>query len=211
MKRLVRFLAFCFYLAALSVGPAHAGPSRLSYLGSSVFSAPTAYVRSEGGYIIDNGSNLGWFSQPVFGKFLELSGARYTSGDFKNKNVLNLKVNCLEESKWIPNVVYGCGDFQKVLGSRVFFWAASKTFEEFGFTVHGGFIKDPVTTRKKGYFSLEKTIMPLVTLAGELIDGHTTVGVKLRPYPGVSAEYAHRQAKGEAEQAIYRLIYVKGF
>lgn len=210
MKRLCQ-IAGILFLMSLSVVLEAGTADRLRYLGSSCFAMPTGYVRNEGGYFSDDNHSMGWFSYPVLGKFLEFSGLRHMQGDAKDKNILNLKVNFLEEDEYLPNLVWGAADVREELGSKIFYVAGSKTFETYGLTIHGGVIKDPITTEKRGYIAAEKMIMPLVTLAGERFDGKTVLGLKLRPYPGVSVEYAHREGKGITKQAIYRLVYVKGF
>lgn len=210
MKRSRFFAGFALLLLCLSVGTAEA-VNRLQYLGSSGFAMPTGYVRSEGGYISDNNHSMGWFSYPVLGKFLEVSGVQHMQGAEKGKNSLNLKVNFLEEDQYLPNLVWGVSDVQEKLGSKIFYLAGSKTFETYGLTIHGGMIKDPITTDKKGYIGVEKMIMPLVTVVGERFDEKNVIGVKLRPYPGVSVEYAHREGKNMAKQALYRLVYLKDF
>lgn len=210
MKQLWK-LAGVLVILVLSQSTEVGAQNRLRYLGSSCFSLPTAYVRHEGGYISDDNHSMGWFSYAVFGKFLEVSGLRHMQGDTKDSNIWNLKVNFLEEDQYLPNLAWGAADVREKLGSKIFYLAGSKTFESYGLTLHGGVIKDPISTEKQGYVAAEKMIMPLVALAGERFDGKTVIGVKLRPYPGVSVEYAHREGKGITRQAIYRLIYVKGF
>ncbi len=210
MKQLLKLTCVLFVILFYQTSEAGA-QDRLRYLGSSCFAMPTAYVRNEGGYISDDNHSMGWFSYAVFGKFLEVSGLRHMQGDAKDSNIWNLKVNFLEEDQYLPNLAWGAADAREKLGSKIFYLAGSKTFETYGLTLHGGVIKDPITTEKRGYVAAEKMIMPLVTLAGERFDGKTVLGVKLRPYPGVSVEYAHREGKGITKQAVYRLIYVKGF
>ncbi|HEY9071305.1 MAG TPA: hypothetical protein VIV61_13695 [Candidatus Ozemobacteraceae bacterium] len=199
-------------LLAGNADPATAAQtSRLRYLGSSNITLPTAYFNRMTTYVNDDGHNMITYSQP-FGKSLELSGVRHMNDAESGKTVLNFKMTVLEEDKLFPNVVWGVGDAGMTLGSRVFYFAGSKTFEMFAASVHGGIIKDPVTTEKKSFIGAEKTILPLVILAAERIDGLTTYGLKMRPYPGVSLEYARRDdGSGGNDTAIYQIQYMQSF
>jgi len=188
-----------------------AGNPRLRYLGSSNISLPTAYMMGETSYINDAGHNMVMYTQKAQGKLVEFSLLRHLNDAESGKNVVNFKLNLLEEDTMIPNIVWGVGDAGMTLGSRVFYFAGSKTFEAFAATVHGGFIKDPVTTEKKTFVSVEKTILPLVIVAGERVEGQTSYGIKMRPYPGVSLEYARRDDEDGGEDAIYKLQYIKSF
>ncbi|OQA09116.1 MAG: hypothetical protein BWY66_00705 [bacterium ADurb.Bin374] len=199
-------------LFALSTGILEAaGTPRLRYLGSSNISLPTAYMMGETSYINDAGHNMVMYTQKAQGKLMELSLLRHLNGAESGKNVINFKLNILEEDRLIPNIAWGVGDAGMTLGSRVFYFAGSKTFEAFAATLHGGIIKDPVTTDKKTFVGVEKTILPLVIIAGEHVDGQTSYGVKMRPYPGVSLEYARRDDDGGDDDAIYKLQYIKSF
>ncbi len=188
-----------------------AGNPRLRYLGSSNISLPTAYMMGETSYINDAGHDMVIYTQKAQGKLMELSLLRHLNDAESGKNVINFKLNLLEEDTVIPNIAWGVGDAGMTLGSRVFYFAGSKTFEAFAATVHGGFIKDPVTTEKKSFVGVEKTILPLVIIAGERVEGQTSYGIKMRPYPGVSLEYARRDDEDGGEDAIYKLQYIKSF
>lgn len=199
-------------LLALSAGISEAtGNPRLRYLGSSNISLPTAYMMGETSYINDAGHDMVMYTQKAQGKLMELSLLRHLNGVESGKNVINVKLNILEEDRLIPNIAWGVGDAGMTLGSRVFYFAGSKTFEAFAATVHGGIIKDPVTTEKKTFIGVEKTILPLVIVAGERVEGQTSYGIKMRPYPGVSLEYARRDDENGGEDAIYKLQYIKAF
>ena len=216
-SRALLLLAFVLALAAaFCSGPVAASPEadtgfRLRYMGSGCLSIPTGYCRTEAAYISDDSHSLTQIAQQVLGKFAELSMVRHLNGTHKNENVLNLKVNILEEGDYLPNLVWGVSDFQTELGSKIFYVAGSKTVDAFGVTIHAGIYKDPVTTDKKEFFGLEKTILPLVVAAGERIDGKTTAGLKIRPYPGVSVEYARRLDANDDQASLYRLVYLRSF
>ncbi len=184
---------------------------RFRYLGSTCISLPTAYSRAEASYISDDSHNLSNITVPILGRFLECSMLRHLNGDLKDKNVLNLKVTFMDEGRWFPSLAWGLSDFNRVLGSRIFFIAGSKTVEMFGTTVHAGVFKDPVKTEKEVFFGLEKMVFPLVTVAGERINDKTTLGLKIRPYPGISFEYARRGNSFKEQQSIYKVSYLRSF
>lgn len=208
----LRFLAALVLLLGLAAGISEAaGTPRLRYLGSSNISLPTAYMMGETSYVSDAGHDMIMYCQKGMGKLAEVSLLRHMNDAESGKNVLNFKLNILEEDKLIPNIVWGVGDAGMTLGSRVFYFAGSKTFEAFAATVHGGIIKDPVTTDRKTFVGVEKTILPLVILAGERVEGLTSYGIKMRPYPGVSLEYARRDDDAGNDDTIYKLQYIKSF
>jgi hypothetical protein len=180
-------------------------------MGSACFTIPTGYCRSEAAYVSDDSHSLTMISQKLLGRFAEVSMVRHLNGATKDRTVFNLKLNVLEEDTYLPNIVWGVSDFRTELGSKIFFLAGSKTIEAFGVTAHAGVYKDPVTTDKETFFGLEKTVFPLVVVAGERIHDQTTVGVKLRPYPGVSVEYARRLDAPDDQASLYRLVYLRAF
>lgn len=182
-------------------------PYRVRYMGTSNFSMPTGFTRSAVCYISDNSNTAMLISQSVFGNLLELSMLRRMNGNDKGKNSLNLKAKLLEESALIPSVVYGIGDLNTQLGSKIFYFASSKNIEAFGVQLHAGFYKDPVTTDKKMFFGFEKMVFPLVTLSAERNDDVDAYGIKLSPYPGVSLEFAQRDRKEE----LYNINYYRSF
>ncbi|RCK79819.1 MAG: hypothetical protein OZSIB_3973 [Candidatus Ozemobacter sibiricus] len=184
---------------------------RLRSMGSACFTIPTGYCRSEAAYVSDDSHSLTMISQKLLGRFAEVSMVRHLNGATKDRTVFNLKLNVLEEDTYLPNIVWGVSDFRTELGSKIFFLAGSKTIEAFGVTAHAGVYKDPVTTDKETFFGLEKTVFPLVVVAGERIHDQTTVGVKLRPYPGVSVEYARRLDAPDDQASLYRLVYLRAF
>jgi len=206
-----------FYLLTLLVvfltasNAAEAGASRLRYFGSSNIAMPTGYMLGATTYISDGGHNTVMYTQPFMGCFMEASLLRHMNDSEEGKNIFNFKLNIFEEDTWIPNIVWGVGDAGMSLGSRLFYFAGSKTFDAFAATVHGGFFKDPVSTEKKSFFGAEKTILPLVILAAERVDGVNSVGIKMRPYPGVSIEYARRGDGTDEEATLYKLQYIKAF
>ncbi len=180
---------------------------RTRYMGTSIFSAPTGFVRSAACYINDNGHSAMLISQAFMNNFLEVSMLRHFSGYAKGKNPLSLKVRLLEEGAVIPSVVWGASDLNKQLGSKIFYFAASKNIEVFGVQLHAGFYKHPVSTDKKTFFGIEKMVFPLVTISAERSDGTDTYGLKLSPYPGVSLEFAQRDRKEE----LYNINYIRSF
>ncbi len=184
---------------------------RLRSMGSACFTIPTGYCRSEAAYVSDDSHSLTMVSQKMLGKFAELSLVRHLNGQVKDRNVFNLKLNVLEEDTFLPNIVWGVADVRQELGSKIFFFAGSKTIEPFGTTVHAGVYKDPITTDKEVFVGFEKTVFPLVVLAAERIHDKTTIGVKLRPYPGVSVEYARRSDAPDDQASLYRLVYLRSF
>lgn len=216
LPRALLLLALTLILGGAFGSPADASPEadtgfRLRYMGSGCLSIPTGYCRTEAAYISDDSHSLTQLAQQVLGKFAELSMVRHLNGSHKDENVFNLKVNILEEGDYLPNMVWGVSDFQTELGSKIFYVAGSKTIDAFGVTIHAGVYKDPVTTHKKEFYGLEKTILPLVVAAGERIDGKTTAGLKIRPYPGVSVEYARRLDANDDQASLYRLVYLRSF
>ncbi|MBI3039153.1 hypothetical protein HYY75_08925 [bacterium] len=180
-------------------------------MGSTFLTMPSGYTRTEAAYVFDEGRSFVMYSQQLLGRFLEGSLLRNTSGDNKNQSVWNLKLNILEEDKIIPNVVWGVSDLRRELGSKVFYFAASKNFEVFGLFLHGGFFKDPVTTARKGFWGIEKTILPLISVAGERVEEKNSVAIKLRPYPSVSVEYITQNIGTEKKREAYVLRYVQAF
>jgi len=184
---------------------------RFRYMGSSNIAMPTGYTRTVTEYISDDNHNMMSYSQNLLGKLFEVSALRRLNDPNKDSMVFSLKVNLLEEDKLLPNIVWGVSDFQTKLGSKIFYFAGSKNIDVFGVTIHGGFYKDPVTTDKKPFYGIEKTILPLVSIAGEHLDGNNSIGFKLRPYPNVSLEYATRNAGKKDEKSVYKAQYFVSF
>lgn len=200
-------IIFILFLGAASVCTAADIPGRVRYMGTANFSMPTGFTRSAVCYISDNSNTSMLISQAVFGNLLEFSMLRRLNGAEKGKNSLNLKAKILEEGSIIPSVVYGIGDLNTQLGSKIFYFAGSKNIEAFGVQLHAGFYKDPVTTDKKMFYGIEKMVFPLVTLSAERNDDVDAYGIKLSPYPGVSLEFAQRDRKEE----IYNINYYRSF
>ncbi len=180
--------------------------SRVRYMGTSIFTMPTGYTRSSAAYINDSGHSAMLVSQE-FMKLLEVSFLRHLNGSEKGNNPLSVKLKLLEEGDTLPGVVWGASDINTQLGSKIFYFACSKSLEVFGASLHGGFYKDPITTERKYFYAVEKMILPLITVGAERSDDIDTFGVKLSPYPGVSLEIAQRDRKEE----LYNIIYFRSF
>jgi hypothetical protein len=216
MIRLSRVIFVLVLLAAVPAGWAHTdaqrGDSRrFRFMGSGNITMPTAYSGSTVQYVTDDSKSFMLVTQPILGKFLEGSMGKRLSGEGKDKNVFNLKVTCLEEDQYIPQIVWGVSDIQSALGSKIFYFAGSKSIEAFAVKIHGGWFKHPVTTRKQGFFGFEKTVFPLVVLAAERVEDETTVAMKLSPYPGLQVEFGRRYLRSNDQQSIYKLVYTKSF
>jgi hypothetical protein len=188
-------------------GSAFGASGRFSFMGSSNLVFPTGFVQSRTEYISDGSHNAVLYSQKIPGNIFEVSLLRHMNGSAKDKNIFNVKVKVLEEGGFVPSVVWGVGDFQRQLGSKIFFVAGSKNFETYGVTIHGGVLKDPVTTQKKEFWGVEKMILPLVYVVGETFDRETSVGIKLRPYPGLNVEYAQQDIGKDSKQDLFKLVY----
>lgn len=202
--KLVLLLALVF----LALQPASADTSnRFRYMGTSIFSMPTGFAHSSGCYINDNSHSAMLLSQAFMHEFLEVSFLRHLNGDEKGKNPLSFKVKILEEGDTIPNIVWGVSDVSTQLGSKIFYFAASKSIEAFGVKLHAGYYKDPVTTDKKPFYGIEKMVFPLVTIGAERSNDQDTFGIKLSPYPGVSLEFAQR----DRNQELYNINYFRSF
>lgn len=189
------------------IAGAQANPRRFHYMGTSVFNMPTGFTRSTMCYINDSGHSAALFSQSLMANFIEVSMLRHMNDAEKGKNVLNFKVKAIEEDLVIPSIVWGVSDVNTQLGSKIFYFAASKSIETFGVTLHAGVYKDPVTTERKNFFAFEKMVFPLVTVGAERNDDIDTFGIKLSPYPGLSLEIAQRDRKEE----IYNLNYFRSY
>jgi len=205
-KALRAFLLFV--MLVLSMQPVAADTeSRVRYMGTSIFTMPTAYTRSAAAYINDAGHSAMMVSQEFMNKFFEVSFLRHMNGSEKGKNPLSVKIKLLEEGDALPAVVWGASDINTQLGSKIFYFATSKTIEAFGVNIHGGFYKHPVTTDRKYFYGFEKMVFPLITVGAERSDDVDTFGVKLSPYPGVSLEIAQRDRREE----MYNIIYFRSF
>ncbi|MDD3146136.1 MAG: hypothetical protein PHD82_02435 [Candidatus Riflebacteria bacterium] len=181
--------------------------SRVRYMGTSIFTMPTGYTRSAASYINDSGHSAMMVSQEFMNKFFELSFLRHLNGSEKGKNPLSVKIKMLEEGAMLPSLVWGASDLNTQLGSKIFYFAASKSIEAFGVYLHGGFYKDPITTDRKYFYGFEKMVLPLITVGAERSNDIDTFGVKLSPYPGISLEIAQRDRKEE----LYNIIYFRSF
>lgn len=207
LAKLTRVLLLSFFLFFVAQSTSASTAFRTRYMGTANFSMPTGFTRSAACYLNDNSHSAMLLSQAVFNGYLEFSMLRHLNGDEKGKNPLNAKVKLLEEGSLIPSVVWGVGDINTQLGSKIFFFSASKNIEVFGVQLHAGFYKDPITTDKKMFYGLEKMVFPLVTLAAERNDDIDAYGIKLSPYPGVSLEIAQRNSKEE----LYNINYYRSF
>lgn len=192
-------------LAVTASGQSNFGRER--YMGTSIFSMPTGFVRSSSCYINDSGHSAFLLSQSLWENFIELSMLRHLSGIEKDKNILNFKVQILEEDMLIPNLVWGVSDVNTQLGSKLSYFAASKSVETFGVTIHAGIYKDPDLDEKEPFFGFEKMVFPLITVGAEHTKDISTFGLKLSPYPGLSLEIAQRDGKEE----LYNINYIRYF
>lgn len=180
---------------------------RFRYGGSFVLSHPTGYCRSSVAYINDNKESSGFISQSL-GDLLEVSVLRHWSGDYKNKNSINGKLAIISEGTLMPAVAIGGVDINTQTGDdRIFYAAASKNFETFGFTIHAGIYRDPVDKDKVVYYGAEKVIFPLLSVAAERVDDKNTYGIKISPYPGLSLDVAQRDGKEEMFNLVYSRSY----
>ncbi|MDN5278246.1 MAG: hypothetical protein PWR01_2211 [Clostridiales bacterium] len=182
-------------------------PRRFHYMGTSIFAMPTGFTRSTMSYINDSGHSAVLISQSLMNNFLEVSMLRHMNDAESGKSVMNFKLKLIEEDLIIPSIVWGVSDVNTQLGSKIFYFAASKSIEAFGVHLHAGFYKDPITTDKKTFFGFEKMVFPLVTVGAERNDEIDTFGIKLSPYPGLSIEIAQRDRKEE----LYNLNYIRSF
>lgn len=203
--RIVTTLACLMLLAATASAQSYFGRER--YMGSSIFSMPTGFVRSSSCYINDSGHSAVLLSQSLWNDFIELSMLRHMSGLEKNKNILNFKVQILQEDMVIPNLVWGVSDVNTQLGSKISYFAASKAIETFGVTIHTGLYNNSDLDEKELFYGFEKVIFPLVTVGAEHTKDVNTFGLKLSPYPGLSLEIAQRDGKEE----LYNINYIRYF
>jgi len=211
MKRVLCALLLSV-LAVPAMAPASdADPSRFRFAGSSILGMPTAYITNGVEYISDDSRSLLLTTVAPMGKLLELSWLKPVKANAADKNLFQLKLNILEEDTWIPNVVWGVSDIKEEAGSRLFWFGASKKVDSFGLSVHAGFFKDPVSTKKRPYYGIEKTVFALVGLAAERFEDKNTVGIKVRPWPGVSLEYGRRLSEGSEQESLYKALYQKSF
>ena len=179
---------------------------RFRYSGSAIFSVPTGKCSSSVSYINDDSNSYGFVSQSL-GEILEVSILRRFNGTKKNTNTINGKLAIFSEGRVIPALCIGAADINTQLGRRIYYTAATKTFDDFGFSIHAGLCKDPIDNDKKAFFGLQKVILPLLTVAAERYDKIDTYGVKISPYPGVSLDIAQRDGKDE----IFNLVYSRSY
>jgi len=212
---LTSFFASVFVLPAILIlmqaGSVFGQNGRTQYMGSTNIAMPTGYTTSGVTYLSDNSHSAMLYSQLIAGKFVEFSLLRHFNGAEKDKSIMNFKLNILEEGSFIPNVVWGVSDFKESLGSKIFYFAGSKTFDSFGVKLHGGFYKDPITTDRKEFYGVEKTIFPLIALIAERVEGKHAIGLKMSPYPGATFEYSRRLKGADDQQSIYKLSYSRTF
>lgn len=180
---------------------------RFRYGGSSVLSHPTGFCKSSVAYINDNKESYGLISQSL-GDLLEVSILRHCSGEYKNTNSVNGKFALMTEGTFLPSIALGAVDINAQTGDdRIYYAAASKNFDTFGFTVHAGIYKDPVDKDKVVYYGVEKILFPLISIAAERVDDKNTYGVKISPYPGLSLDIAQRDGKEEMFNLVYSRSY----
>lgn len=179
---------------------------RFRYVGSSIFTLPTAFCQPSVAYMNDDGDSYGIITQNL-GQIAEVSVSRRLSGDYKNKNSINGKLALMSEGRLLPAICIGAADVNQQLGDRIYFAAASKNFEDFGLKINAGVYKDPIDKDKVIFFGVEKVIFPLLTIAAERYDDVNTYGIKISPYPGVSLDIAQRDGKEE----MFNLVYSKSY
>ena len=179
---------------------------RFRYSGSSIFAVPTGKCTSSVSYINDNKDSLAFVSQS-FGELLEVSVLRRLSGANKSVNTINGKFAIFSEGRLLPSVSIGAADLNTQLGDRIYYAAASKSFEDFGFSIHAGVYRDPINREKKSFFGVQKVIFPLLTLAAERSNDIDTYGIKISPYPGMSLDIAQRDGKEEMFNLVYSRSY----
>lgn len=198
---------FCFFAAPYCTGTEAPTDDRIHYMGTSIFSLPTGFTRSSASYINDDGQSKFLLTQSVWHGAIELGLLRHTSGDYDSKNILNAKLKLIEGDEFFPSIVWGMSDINTQLGSRITYFAGSKSFDYFGTTLHGGVYRDPVTTDREYFWGAEKMVFPLIIVGFERFKDVNTFGVKLSPYPGLSVELALRDGNEE----IYNLNYFRYF
>ena len=179
---------------------------RFRYSGSSIFSMPTGKCTSSVSYINDNKDSYCFISQSL-GEVIEVSLLRRLSGANKNVNSINGKLALISEGRLMPAICIGAADVNTQLGDRIYYAAASKNFEDFGFSIHAGVCRDPVNREKKSFFGVQKVVFPLLTIAAERYDKVNTYGIKISPYPGVSLDIAQRDGKEEMFNLVYSRRY----
>ena len=179
---------------------------RFRYSGSSIFAVPTGKCTSSVSYINDNKDSMAFVSQS-FGELLEVSVLRRLSGNNKSVNTINGKFALISEGQLMPAITLGAADVNTQLGDRIYYAAASKNFEDFGFSIHAGVYRDPVNREKKSFFGVQKVIFPLLTLAAERCNDIDTYGIKISPYPGMSLDIAQRDGKEEMFNLVYSRSY----
>ena len=212
MNKNKTFIAFacCFglFMGLSTIVKAEDAPTdlRFRYSGSSIFAVPTGKCTSSVSYINDNKDSMAFVSQS-FGELLEVSVLRRLSGNNKNVNTINGKFALISEGQLMPAITLGAADVNTQLGDRIYYAAASKNFEDFGFSIHAGVYRDPVNREKKSFFGVQKVIFPLLTLAAERSNDIDTYGIKISPYPGMSLDIAQRDGKEEMFNLVYSRSY----
>jgi hypothetical protein len=183
-------------------------PTYTRYMGSFGFAMPTGNIRSSYSYLNDS-SNSGMFlSQALMNNFLELSYFKHLSGDHEGKNLLNTKVRLIEEGTIMPGIVWGAADINtQILDKRIYYMAATKSFDTFGCTIHGGYYKDPLDSKKTSFFGIEKMVFPLISLGAEYENEVMTYGIKLTPMPGLDLVIGQRDGKKELFNICYYATY----
>ena len=212
MNKNKTFIAFAcclgLFLGFSNIVKAEDAPTelRFRYSGSSIFSVPTGKCTSSAAYINDNKDSMCFISQS-FGELMEVSVLRRMSGANKGVNTINGKFALISEGRLLPAITLGAADLNTQLGDRIYYAAASKNFEDFGFSIHAGVYRDPVNREKKSFFGVQKVIFPLLTLAAERSNDIDTYGIKISPYPGMSLDIAQRDGKEEMFNLVYSRSY----
>jgi len=184
-------IAFVFSFSTLFAADAPLS-ERLRYLGSGLISAPNAYISSVMSYTFNEDAKFIAISAPVIPETFEVSVYRPTKGEYKNENVYNFKLALIKEQGFIPTLVYGMADVSEELGDRIHYVSLSKTLDAFALTMTAGAYEDPVDSKGKMFYSVDKVIFPLLTVMAERVDDVDAYGLRLSPYPGINLDYARR-------------------
>ncbi|MCK9456990.1 MAG: hypothetical protein BWY02_01066 [bacterium ADurb.Bin157] len=183
-------------------------PTYSRYMGSANFAMPTGSVRSSYSYVNDSSNSGMLISQALMNNFLELSYYKHLSGDHEGKNLLNCKVRLIEEGTIMPGIVWGASDVNtQILDKRIYYFSATKSFETFGCTIHGGYYKDPYKSTKTSFYGAEKMIFPLISIGAEYEHDTPTYGIKLTPMPGLDLVIGQRDGKEELYNICYYATY----
>ena len=174
------------------------------YMGTSSLAMPTGNIKTAYSYMSDDGDTNMFISQALVNNTLEVSYLKHINGEYKNKSVINCKIKLLDEGTFIPSLVWGVSDATKqIIDKRMYFFAASKSIDTFGLSLSGGYYKDPASNHRKSFYSAEKVIFPLFSVAAEYENDAFTYGLKVNPLPGLELTLGQR----DGNQNIYNVSY----